>query len=443
MKNKLLSVILIATAILIQSFQSYSQWTLDYTFNNGSISVRGLSIVDTSYLWITTVDSVNNSNILKRINGSNFLLGNSGIDRPVKIISIDSSKAYIGSYGQCIYYTSNSGANWSMRLNDSSLAYPYFNISKTDPLVLIASTLSLDSGYVRVYITSNGGLNWNRQNIVFPENSETYDVSVTDPQHFWVGVNCTDPNCPDMRYYYTTNAGNNWQVKTFGLISNNVRMDAPVFKNNNTFGLVFSPGYNYYRYSSTDGGSNWSVPSLFISGDFYGVSLFNVDSSQIWYWATQKKIFKSTNDGANWSEMSINLIEPEFIRAVSFKKIGNKFYGWVGTNTGKLFKISELINPIGIYQITTEIPKSYSLSQNYPNPFNPVTKIKFEVPKSGNVRLSVYDALGKEIRLLVNESLQAGVYETDFDATDMPSGIYFYRMSSGNFSETKKMVVIK
>lgn len=430
--------------LVLLSKPTVSQWVLDYQFNTaGSISVRGLSIADTSYIWISTVDSINNGNILKRINGSNTVLNNGGIDRPEKIISIDSSKAYVGSYGQYIYYTSNSGANWITKLSDSTLAYPYFNVSYTDPNVLIASTLSLDSGYTRVYITSNGGINWNRQNIIFPENSETYDVSVTNPQHFWVGVNCTAVNCPDMRYYFTTNAGINWQVKTFDLISNNVRMDAPVFKSNNNFGLVFSPGFNYYQYSSTDGGTNWSVPTLLISGDFYGVKLFNVDSTQTWYWATQKKIFKTTNDGLNWSEMSINLVDPEFIRAVSFKKIGNKFYGWVGTNTGKLFKISELISPIGIHPISTEIPKSYSLSQNYPNPFNPVTKIRFSLPHAGNVRLTVYDALGKEIKLLVNENLQAGIYETDFDAANIPSGVYFYRIEADGFTETKKMILLK
>lgn len=430
--------------LVLISKPTVSQWVLDYQFNTtGSVSVRGLSIVDTSYIWISTVDSVNNGNILKRINGSINILSNGGIDRPEKIISIDSSRAYVGSYGQYIYFTSNSGANWIIRLNDSSFAYPYFNISNNDPNVLIASTLTLDSGFVRVYITSNGGINWNRQNIIFPENSETYDVSVTDPQHFWVGVNCTDENCLDMRYYYTTNAGNIWQVKTFDLISNNVRMDAPVFKRDNNFGLLFSPGFSYYKYSSTDGGTNWSIPSIVVSGDFYGVKLYNVDSTQTWYWATQKKIFKTTNDGVNWNEMSINLVDPEFIRAVSFKKIGNKFYGWVGTNTGKLFRISELISPIGIHSISSEIPKSYSLSQNYPNPFNPITKIKFSLPQSGNARLTVYDALGKEIKLLVNENLQAGIYEADFDASNIPSGVYFYRIESAGYIETKKMVVVK
>ncbi len=104
---------------------------------------------------------------------------------------------------------------------------------------------------------------------------------------------------------------------------------------------------------------------------------------------------------------------------------------------------------IGIQPISTEIPKSFTLSQNYPNPFNPVTKIKFSLPQSGNVRLTVYDALGKEIKVLVSENLKAGIYETDFDATETPSGIYFYRIeftdpsTSLRVTETKKMVVIK
>ncbi len=98
---------------------------------------------------------------------------------------------------------------------------------------------------------------------------------------------------------------------------------------------------------------------------------------------------------------------------------------------------------IGIHPISNEIPKSYSLSQNFPNPFNPSTKIRFELPNAGNVKITMFDALGKEVKLLVNENLQAGVYETDFEASLYPSGVYFYRLQSGSFNQSKKMILIK
>lgn len=85
----------------------------------------------------------------------------------------------------------------------------------------------------------------------------------------------------------------------------------------------------------------------------------------------------------------------------------------------------------------------YFLFQNYPNPFNPVTKIKFSIPKSDIVKIRVYDVLGKEIQTLLNEYKTTGSYEVEFDARNLPSGVYFYRMMSGSNSETKKMLLLR
>ncbi len=98
---------------------------------------------------------------------------------------------------------------------------------------------------------------------------------------------------------------------------------------------------------------------------------------------------------------------------------------------------------VGINQLSTEIPENFSLSQNYPNPFNPVTHFGFRVAEYGLVKLTVYDALGKEVQVLVNEQLQPGSYEADWDASTCPSGVYYYRLESGIFSETRKMIYLK
>jgi hypothetical protein len=97
----------------------------------------------------------------------------------------------------------------------------------------------------------------------------------------------------------------------------------------------------------------------------------------------------------------------------------------------------------GINEPIASIPKRYDLKQNYPNPFNPVTKINFELPKDGFVSLKIYDILGREIVTLVNEVRTAGYYSMDFDASTLSSGVYFYRMESGTFSNIKRMVLIK
>ena len=98
---------------------------------------------------------------------------------------------------------------------------------------------------------------------------------------------------------------------------------------------------------------------------------------------------------------------------------------------------------IGIENTESEIPAAYKLSQNYPNPFNPTTNIKFSIPKTGNVKLVIYDITGREIETLINENLTAGTYKTDFDASALSSGVYFYKLIAENFSDVKKMILIK
>jgi hypothetical protein len=92
---------------------------------------------------------------------------------------------------------------------------------------------------------------------------------------------------------------------------------------------------------------------------------------------------------------------------------------------------------------TTEIPNYYSLAQNYPNPFNPSTTIKFSVPKTTSVSLKVYDVLGREVAVLVNEVKQAGFHTVDFNASNLASGIYFYKIEAGDFNAVKKMMLVK
>jgi hypothetical protein len=96
-----------------------------------------------------------------------------------------------------------------------------------------------------------------------------------------------------------------------------------------------------------------------------------------------------------------------------------------------------------VHQIGSNVPDKYSLSQNYPNPFNPITNLKFSIIKTEQVKLVVFDITGREVQTLVNESLQPGTYETEFDGSLLTSGIYFYKLITDGFIETKKMMLIK
>ena len=104
--------------------------------------------------------------------------------------------------------------------------------------------------------------------------------------------------------------------------------------------------------------------------------------------------------------------------------------------------------PISVENIANEIPLNYKLEQNYPNPFNPSTTIRYSIPRTGNVRLTVFDANGREIAVLINERKQAGTYEFIFNVVNpngisLPSGVYFYRLSSGDYTQTNKMILIR
>jgi hypothetical protein len=89
------------------------------------------------------------------------------------------------------------------------------------------------------------------------------------------------------------------------------------------------------------------------------------------------------------------------------------------------------------------IPGAFLLAQNYPNPFNPSTTIKYELPRSSVVRLSVYDILGREVSVFVNEEREAGAYEVKFDGSNLSSGVYFYRLQAGDFVTTKRLLLLR
>ena len=117
--------------------------------------------------------------------------------------------------------------------------------------------------------------------------------------------------------------------------------------------------------------------------------------------------------------------------------------------TGTYFYRFKQIDFGGQYEYSDEIevevngPLTFALEQNYPNPFNPSTNIKYSVPESGFVKLSIYNLVGEEVSVLVNETVDAGFYEVAFNAASLPSGTYFYRLQTGNSLQTKKMILLK
>lgn len=149
------------------------------------------------------------------------------------------------------------------------------------------------------------------------------------------------------------------------------------------------------------------------------------------------KIYFTTNTGINWitqnSSTNKNLNSVWFI---------NKDTGFIVGDSGIILKTftGGLVN---FNSISSQIPNNFYLEQNYPNPFNPETKIRFSIPKSGNIKIIIYNLQGKEIEILLNKKLDIGDYETSWNGSKYPSGVYFYRLEAGNFVDTKKMILIK
>jgi hypothetical protein len=113
------------------------------------------------------------------------------------------------------------------------------------------------------------------------------------------------------------------------------------------------------------------------------------------------------------------------------------------THTDELiaYKASAVTSVSG--NAVNQLPRNYSLSQNYPNPFNPTTNISYQLPASSFTTLKVYDLLGREIATLVNEQKSAGTHTATFNAAALSSGMYFYQIKAGSFTETKKLVILK
>jgi len=149
-------------------------------------------------------------------------------------------------------------------------------------------------------------------------------------------------------------------------------------------------------------------------------------------------IWKTTNAGDTWFHQ-LNTTYDNFYGL----HFADANVGFAVGYQGIIAKTLDGGGIISIKNISNEVPQNWMLSQNYPNPFNPSTKIKLEVKKSERIIIKVYDLLGKEIAALVNQRLNPGSYELTFNAGNIPSGVYFYRLEAGDFIQTKKMIFIK
>jgi agmatine deiminase len=179
---------------------------------------------------------------------------------------------------------------------------------------------------------------------------------------------------------------------------------------------------------------------------------FGIDSAFV-FWSIDtslgyNKLIMTNSGGQNWTASIPNQSSGKTVYYYITARTSNgKYFSKPITSPRGNWKFN-VGGPTGISGNSGEVPRNFYLYQNYPNPFNPATKIKFDIPPSAgielqNVRLVIYDILGREILTPVNEKLNAGSYEYEFNASGLPSGVYFYKLTSGNYSNTKKLILLK
>ena len=149
-------------------------------------------------------------------------------------------------------------------------------------------------------------------------------------------------------------------------------------------------------------------------------------------------VFLSTNNGTSWTNVSAGLPTS----AISFCVSGTNLFAGIYWTQGVWRRpLSEMIT--SVKEISGKNPQDFSLHQNYPNPFNPSTKIQYSIAERSIVTLKIYDMLGREVADIVNGIKEAGNYEVNFDASKLVSGLYVYTLRAGNFTVSRKMILMK
>jgi photosystem II stability/assembly factor-like uncharacterized protein len=236
----------------------------------------------------------------------------------------------------------------------------------------------------------------------------------------------------------TSNTGYNWNNvsipdTTFDFYAMSQR---GIYFSSDVFVAVGSGGRIY---KSTDLGETWQQKSSGTTSTLRSIYFHSSDSGVVV--GDNGTVRLTTNGGETWfTNSNFNSPSSRSYKAVSLVYRNNKTFCAVSDT---MFFASEEPLTVGIQPVTAEIPSEFSLSQNYPNPFNPSTKIRFELPKSSFTKLAVFDITGKEIETLVSENMHTGTYEYEWNAVNMPSGVYFYKLEADGFTETRKMILIK
>jgi photosystem II stability/assembly factor-like uncharacterized protein len=355
---------------------------------------------------------VNYETDLPSVSGFDFLDANTGF------VSGTSSdwKAYISK-------TTNGGENFTKYLvSDDYLG---------TKLKFVNANTGFAAGYYKFFSTTNGGVNW--QTVTLQDSIDIYSMEFIDGN---TGILCGKLYQSFVnKVYRTTNAGLNW-TPVYATPNSLYNSLGKIKMVNNLKGYIC--GYGIW--TTTNGGESWYQMNISGIPQFTYLSSIEFINEQTGFVVGTGVIYRTTNGGSQWATGSMptqgRIESIKFFNASTGIMAGDKGAILKTTNGGGIFLV-------GVASLNNSIASDYKLHQNYPNPFNPVTNIQFDIPKSDFVTVRVYDILGKEVENLVSEFKPAGSYNISFDASNLGSGVYFYRLETNNFAETKRMVLVK
>jgi photosystem II stability/assembly factor-like uncharacterized protein len=328
--------------------------------------------------------------------------------------------------GGSVWRTTNGGNNWTRHyVNAPAWAADMFFINENTGWVC--------GGNGGIRYTNNGGVSWVSQSSGTTQYVDR--IFFVTPEEGWAGGGYSSGNG---FIIHTTNGGVIWTAQT---PSTSMHVQGMWFIDNQK-GWVC--GVNGGTAKTTNGGVNW-ISGGSISHPFAEYIYF-INQDTGWIIGRNQSgsgqdgkgyIYESTNGGNSWT-LSYTADLPN--GSISCVKVDPLNYIWATGNHDYVVKYSV---PVGIKTVSEIIPEKFELMQNYPNPFNSITNIKFKVASLKFIKLILHDLSGREIKTLVNKEFQPGTYNLQFDAGDLPSGIYFYQLKTENYTETKKLILLK
>jgi len=426
-KKTTLIVILVLSLISFLSFSTASaQWSEQTT--PLSSPLYSVSAVDNNVAWscgtlAKVIKTVNGGTTWTDASGTGIL---AGLDL-YNIFGIDANNALVtgSSSSTYVYKTTNGGSTWTLVYTQAGgFQNAIWMTSATNGFM----TGDPVGGNWALYNTTNGGTNWTAVTpaVPGPGIAGWNNSLMILGSKIWFGTNGT-------KLMYSADGGATWSSQTTtGAL--------------NTYAVWFNDATNGIAGGSTtggvktvNGGTTWSslIVNPLLNNNWTGITGYG---SNWWISSFTNVIWGSTNGGTSWVADYTAATGHQYYH-MSKARTGNNIYAVKGA--GAPGQVTKYTAPTGINLISGEVPSNYNLSQNYPNPFNPTTNIKFSIPTQGFVTLKVYNNLGKEVATLVNENTSVGTYEVNFDAGSITSGVYFYRLQSDNFTETKRMILIK